>query len=114
MIGFMDGAGTVWVGQRGDNGIWFSIGQIHCRVNETIMYSQNNTTGQYHVAKENEGSLKKIGLFDPHVLEYKKRFALNLSFSFLNNRLTTIMLDALVVVPEPVNLKCGFTTVMKD
>ena len=27
MIGFMDGAGTVWVGQRGDNGIWFSIGE---------------------------------------------------------------------------------------
>eukprot|EP00937_MAST-01D_sp_MAST-1D-sp2_P003026 g3026.t1 len=27
MIGFMDGAGTVWAGQRGDNGIWFSIGR---------------------------------------------------------------------------------------
>jgi hypothetical protein len=32
MIGFMDGAGTVWVGQRGDNGIWFSIGQYCCFV----------------------------------------------------------------------------------
>jgi hypothetical protein len=25
----MDGAGTVWVGQRGDNGMWFSIGKYH-------------------------------------------------------------------------------------
>jgi hypothetical protein len=28
-VGFMDGAGTVWVGQRGDNGMWFSIGKYH-------------------------------------------------------------------------------------
>jgi len=27
MVGFMDGAGTVWAGQRGDNGIWFSVGK---------------------------------------------------------------------------------------
>lgn len=27
LIGFMDGASTVWAGQRGDNGIWFSIGK---------------------------------------------------------------------------------------
>ena len=28
MIGFMDGANTAWVAQRGDNGMWFSIGAL--------------------------------------------------------------------------------------
>jgi hypothetical protein len=36
MIGFIDGADTAWVAQRGDNGIWFSIGKYLSAGNSTV------------------------------------------------------------------------------
>merc|ERR1712070_530701 len=36
MIGFIDGADTAWVAQRGDNGIWFSIGKYLSSGNSTV------------------------------------------------------------------------------
>jgi hypothetical protein len=91
MVGFMDGAGTVWVGQRGDNGMWFSIGKYHVSSVEEPEEpsSDRNGKGLRTQPSRNEhgdgdGAVaaamgahsrgaSKVGLFDPHVLEYKKK-----------------------------------------
>lgn len=75
MIGFMDGANTAWVAQRGDNGMWFSIGK----------YQQDGE--------------EKRPLFHPFSLGYEKhgsrasKYRVNIFQNNAGNGETTIAVD---------------------